>query len=205
MHDLGFIAAKRVVDGQEKRGFEMYAGGGLGAVPYQAKLFDAFVPVEEILPLAQAMARVFARLGEKKNRARARIKFLIQDLGIEKFKELVLEERKTLPHDPRWVEYIRDAEKQQELPLRRIGQWPAASADPAFTRWAKFNTRDQKQAGYRVVTIALPLGDITANQLRALADIARRFTRETIRTTVEQNIVLRWVSRERPARAVQGA
>jgi sulfite reductase (ferredoxin) len=194
IHDLGFIASRRVVDGKEQRGFDVYAGGGLGAVPYSAKPFDPFVPVEEILPLAQAMARVFARLGEKKNRARARIKFLIQDLGIEKFKELVLEERKTLPHDPRWVEYIRDAEKQQELPLRRIGQWPAASADPAFTRWAKFNTREQKQAGYSVVTIALPLGDITANQLRALADIARRFTRETIRTTVEQNIVLRWVA-----------
>ena len=73
-------------------------------MPYQAKQFDSFVPVEEILPLAQAMARVFARLGEKKNRDRARIKFLVQDLGIEKFKELVLEERKTLPHDPRWTE-----------------------------------------------------------------------------------------------------
>ena len=66
----------------------MYVGGGLGAVPYQAKLFDPFVPPEEVLPLAQAIARVFARLGEKKNRNRARIKFLIQDLGIEKFREL---------------------------------------------------------------------------------------------------------------------
>jgi sulfite reductase (ferredoxin) len=194
MHDLGFIAAQRVVNGKQIRGFDVYAGGGLGAVPYQAKSFDSFVPVEEILPLAQAMARVYARLGEKKNRARARIKFLIQDLGIEKFKELVLEERRTLPLDPRWTELIRDAEQQQELPLRRIGDWPAPSADPAFTRWARTNTREQKQLGYRVVTIALPLGDITANQLRALADVARRFTRETIRTTVEQNIVLRWVA-----------
>jgi sulfite reductase (ferredoxin) len=194
IHDIGFIAKKRVVDGREVRGFDVYVGGGLGAVPYQAKPFDPFVPVEEILPLTQSVARVFARLGEKKNRARARIKFLIQDLGIEKFKELVLEERQTLPHDPRWSEYVRDAEKQQELPLRRLGQWPAPSADPAFTRWARFNTREQKQAGYLVVTIALPLGDITANQLRALADIARRFTRETIRTTVEQNIILRWVA-----------
>jgi sulfite reductase (ferredoxin) len=194
LHDLGFIAAKRVVNGEEKRGFDMYVGGGLGAVPYMAKQFDAFVPAEEILPLAQAIARVFARLGEKKNRARARIKFLVQDLGIEKFRELVLEERKTLPHDPRWTELIQDADKRQELPLRRIGEWPAPSADPAFTRWARTNTREQKQAGYLVVTIALPLGDITANQLRALADVARRFTRETIRTTVEQNIVLRWVA-----------
>src|SRR4051812_25292486 len=100
LHDLGFIARKRVENGREVRGFETYVGGGLGAVPYQAKLFDEFVPVEEIFPLAQAVARVFGRMGEKKNRQRARMKFLIQDLGIEKFKALVLEERKTLPFDP---------------------------------------------------------------------------------------------------------
>src|SRR5580700_7295626 len=93
MHDLGLVAATRIENGKPMRGFGMYVGGGLGAVPYQAKLFDAFIPVEEILPLAQAIARVFARLGEKRNRSRARIKFLIQDLGIEKFKEIVLDER----------------------------------------------------------------------------------------------------------------
>ncbi len=194
IHDLGFIARKRVENGREIRGFETYAGGGLGAVPYQAKLFDEFVPAGEILPLAQAIARVFARLGEKKNRQRARIKFLIQDLGMEKFKQLVLEERKTLPPDPRWSEFVAEAERAEETPLRRIGNWPAANPDPRFTRWLRSNTREQKQAGYHVVTIALPLGDITASQLRALAAIARRFTRETIRTTVEQNIVLRWVA-----------
>lgn len=193
MHDLGLIAVKRSENGQEKRGFEMYVGGGLGAVPYQAKLFDPFVPPEELLPLAQAIARVFARHGEKKNRARARIKFLIQDLGIEKFRELVLEERKNLPPDPRWAEYLEGAEEFKELPLKPAGQRPLLGSE-AFQRWLKTNTRPQKQAGYVVVTIALPLGDITANQLRALADIARSFTTETIRTTVEQNIVLRWIS-----------
>ena len=106
LHDLGFIATTRTENGKEKRGFAMYVGGGLGAVPYQAKLFDSFIPVEEMLPLSQAIARVYARLGEKKNRNRARIKFLVQDLGIAKFKELVLEERKTLPHDPRWTEFV---------------------------------------------------------------------------------------------------
>ena len=112
----------RTENGEQERGFAMYVGGGLGAVPYQAKLFDSFVPPEELLPLAQAIARVFARLGEKKNRNRARIKFLVQDLGIEKFKELVLEERKTLPHDPRWTEYLSARRAHQEAPLR-----PAAS------------------------------------------------------------------------------
>jgi len=193
MHDLGMIAVTRTENGKEKRGFETYVGGGLGAVPYQAKLFDTFVPPEELLPLAQAIARVFAARGEKKNRSRARIKFLIQDLGIEKFKELVPEERRNLPPDPRWTEFVRDAEQFAETPLRPGGKAPLLGTE-SFQRWMKFNTRPQKQDGYVVVTIALALGDITANQLRSLADIARRFTKETIRSTVEQNIVLRWVS-----------
>jgi sulfite reductase (ferredoxin) len=159
-----------------------------------AKRFDAFVAPEEILPMTQAIARVFGRLGEKKNRNRARIKFLVQDLGIEKFKELVLEERKTLPYDPRWTEYIKDAMAFEEAPLRPGGAWPD-SGSAGFKRWAKTNTRPQKDEGYVTVTVALPLGDITANQLRSLADIVRRFTRETIRTTVEQNFVIRWVSK----------
>ncbi len=193
LHDLGLIATKRIENGVEKQGFELYVGGGLGTVPYQAKLFDSFVPPEELLPLAQSIARVFARLGEKKNRNRARIKFLVHDLGIEKFKELVLEERKTLAHDPRWTEFIKDAAQFSEAPLRPAGTWPIPSSE-AFGRWLKTNTRLQKQAGYVTVTVALPLGDITANQLRSLADIVRRFTKETVRTTVEQNFVIRWVS-----------
>ena len=193
LHDVGFIASKQSENGVEKRGFQMFVGGGLGAVPYMAKLFDSFVPAEEILPLTQAIARVFARLGEKKNRNRARIKFLIQDLGIEKFKELVLEERKTLPDDPRWTDYVKDAEQFSEAPLKPGGEWPSAAAD-GFERWLNTNIRPQKQTGYVVVTVALPLGDITANQLRSLADIVRRFTKETIRTTVEQNFLIRWVS-----------
>jgi sulfite reductase (ferredoxin) len=193
MHDLGLVAAKKTENGEEKRGFAMYVGGGLGAVPYQAKLFDPFVPPEEVLPLAQAIARVFARLGEKKNRNRARIKFLIQDLGIEKFRELVLEERKSLEPDPRWTEYIQGAEQFREEPPKP-GEKLQKTGSEAFQRWLKSNIRPQRQPGYVVVTVTLPIGDATAHQLRALADIARRFSCESVRTTVEQNFVIRWVS-----------
>ncbi|HXX19164.1 MAG TPA: hypothetical protein VEJ46_07155 [Candidatus Acidoferrum sp.] len=195
LHDIGFIAVTRNENGVEKHGFDVYVGGGLGAVPYMAKRFDSFVPAEEILPLTQAVARVFARLGEKKNRNRARIKFLVQDLGIEKFKALVIEERKTLTPDPRWTGLIADAMKSEEAPLRPGGEVEAQGSE-AYQRWLKSNTRPQRQPGHVVVTVALPLGDITANQLRSLADIVRRFTKETIRTTVEQNFVIRWVSRK---------
>jgi sulfite reductase (ferredoxin) len=193
MHDMGMVAVTKIEDGKEKRGFEVYVGGGLGAVPYQAKLFDSFVPQEELLPLAQSVGRVFAALGEKKNRSRARVKFLVQDLGIEKFKELVLEDRKNLPHDPRWTSYLHEAESFHEEPLHPAGK-PPLLGSAGFQRWVQSNTRPQRQEGYATVIITLPLGDITAAQLRSLADISRRYTRETIRSTVEQNILLRWVS-----------
>src|SRR4029079_10716472 len=108
IHDVGALAVVRNEGGMERRGFEVVVGGGLGAVPHQAKLLSDWVPEEELLPLAQAVCRVFARLGEKENRARARIKFVVQKLGIDEFRRLVLEERKILPPDTRWTSYLAD-------------------------------------------------------------------------------------------------
>jgi len=194
MHDMGAIARKEVVNGRERRGFEFYVGGGLGAVPYQAKLFDEFLPEEELLPMAQAISRVFARLGEKRNRARARIKFLVANLGIGEFRRLVLEERRKLAPDTRWTDYLSQAHERTEAP-RKAGVSLNGGKQPGrFDEWYATNVYRQRQPAYVVATVALPLGDITADQLRALADIARRFVKDTIRTTVEQNIALRWVS-----------
>ncbi|MDA0745914.1 MAG: nitrite/sulfite reductase [bacterium] len=194
MHDIGAIAATRTVDGKEKRGFEFYVGGGLGAVPHQAKLFDEFVPVEELLPMSQAIGRVFARLGEKSNRARARLKFLIAKLGMEEFKRLSEEERKILPEESAWTDYLKDVEAYSETPLK-IGQALNGVAKPeGFDAWYRTNVYQQQQAGYVVVTVTLPLGDLTSNQMRGLVEIARKHVNDTVRTTVEQNIVLRWVS-----------
>jgi sulfite reductase (ferredoxin) len=194
MHDMGVIAVKKIENGVEKRGFELYVGGGLGTVPHQAKLFDAFLPEEELLPTAQAISRVFARLGEKKNRNRARIKFLVAQLGIEEFKRIVLEERATLEPDPRWTAYLAEIQESGEHPLRPAQELGDTLQTANFQRWYQTNIFHQKQKGYVTATITLPLGDITADQLRAVADISRRFTNGTVRTTVEQNIVLRWIT-----------
>ena len=194
MHDLGAIAATKVVDGTEKRGFELYVGGGLGAVPHQAKLFDPFVSEEELLPLAQAMARVFARLGEKANRARARVKFLIAKLGIDEFKRLVLEERKVLPEDPAWTDYLSDLSVTDEAPLKIAQPMNGTARTEGFDAWFRTNVYRQRQNGYVTATVTLPLGDLTSNQMRELANISRKYVDDTIRATVEQNIVLRWVS-----------
>jgi len=173
IHDLGGIAVKRVIDGKERRGFELYVGGGLGAVPYQAQLFDEFLPEEELLPTARAIGRVFARLGEKKNRQKARLKFVVAKLGIEEFKRIVLEEKTSMPDDPSWRKFFDQI--------------------PRYEEWAKTNVYHQRQAGYATVTVTLPLGDLSSDQMRKVADLVHRYASDHARTTVEQNIVLRWV------------
>jgi sulfite reductase (ferredoxin) len=190
MHDGGYVA--RIVDG--KKGFKIVVGGGLGAVPHQAAVLSEFTPVEEFLPVMQAVARVFARLGEKKNRNRARIKFLVAKLGIDEFKRMVEEERKTLPHDDRWISLISDMAPTSDEPTSPAAELPAGDRPDGFDAWYDTNVRAQRQDGYSVVTLNLPLGDLTADQARSLADIARKFTGDNMRTTVEQNMVLRFVS-----------
>ncbi len=137
-------------------------------MPYQAKLFDEFLPEEELLPMAQAIAPCFARLGEKKNRNPARLKFLVTKLGIDEFKRLVLEERAKLRTDPRWTEYLADIDRDiDEQPLKP----PSLSADLDERRSPRAspsghasNVYQQRQQGYATATVALPLGDITADQ-----------------------------------------
>jgi sulfite reductase (ferredoxin) len=195
-HDVGCIARTRTIDGKTVRGFEYYLGGGLGSVPQSALLFDEFLPEGELLPMTQAVSRVFARLGERTNRAKARLKFLVKKLGMPEFKRLVLEERATLRADPRWTAFLADLHATDETPIRPPGRLPAGAqaSTSAFESWRASNVIPQRQPGYSMAVITLPLGDLTSDQGRALADVARRFTGDTMRTTADQNMVLRWVS-----------
>ena len=197
MHDIGALAVKKTRRGKDVHGFALYVGGGLGTVPYQAKLFAAFLPPEELLPISQAIARVFGRLGEKKNRAQARLKFLVVKLGIEEFRRLVWEERQILPDDPHWTSYLDHLPAYGETPLKPPSPLSAEKTLPeGFAEWQRSNVKAQKQTGYAIATVALPLGDLSSDQTRKLADVARRYIGDNIRTTVEQNFVFRWVSEE---------
>ena len=192
MHDIGAVA--RVHDGVE--GFEVFVGGGLGSLPHQAKLYSEFVPADQMLPLAQAISRVFAKLGEKKNRAKARMKFLIVKQGIDEFKRLVEEERQRLPADPRWESELQRAlEQLRDEPLKRPSRLDLADGHgPQFAEWLELNVHPQRQDGYSMVDVYLPLGDITSLQARQLADVSRKYIKDTLRTTVDQNLLLQWVS-----------
>jgi len=194
LHDLGFLGRVKTVDGELKRGFDVYVGGGLGTVPHQAKVLAEFVSEEEILPLSQAVGRVFARLGEKKNRNRARLKFLVSKIGVEKLRRLVFEERETLPHDDRWTAYLQDFPEQWETAVKPAAALNGQIQPDGFAEWYQTNVYHQRQPGYTLVTVNLPLGDLSTAQAFQLADIARKYVGDNIRTTVEQNIVLRWVA-----------
>lgn len=194
IHDLGFIAKTKEENGQTIRGFKMLVGGGLGAIPQKAQVLGEFVTEDEIFPLTQAICRVYARYGEKKNRNRARIKFLIKDWGMEKFTEEVFKERKILTEDDRWVDFIDKVPQYKENPLKAGEKTVEFPDDQDFKNWLKHNVEDQSQVGYSAVTIELPLGDMTSNQARKLVDLAQKYVGDTIRTTVEQNLILRWVS-----------
>ena len=195
MHDIGAVATIREQGGQKTHGFKVYVGGGLGAIPHQAKLYSEFIPADQMLPLAQAMSRVFARLGEKDDRNRARMKFLVNILGIDEFRRLVEEERRKLPLDPAWKTAIATASTRIEQPLKPGSTLnPEVRTAPEFGSWLNTNVRPQTQDGYSMVEIFLPLGDITADQLRDLATVCQNYINDTVRTTVTQNLLLRWVS-----------
>jgi sulfite reductase (ferredoxin) len=194
MHDFGLLARTKEIDGELKRGFAVFVGGGLGTIPHQAKLLSSFITEDEILPLAQSIARVFARLGEKKNRNRARIKFLVEQLGIDEFRRLVFEEREQLPLDDRWTNYLEDVATYRETPIRQPAFLNGHVKPDGFEAWYQTNVYRQRQEGYITVYVNLPLGDLTSSQMFRLADIARKYAGDNVRTTVEQNMVLRWIS-----------
>jgi len=193
MHDLGFIAEVRQEDGEEKRGFRVVVGGGLGPVPHVAKVLYEFMPEEQMLSVSQAIARVYARLGEKRNRNKARVKFLVAHLGIDEFRRLVDEELTQMEPDPRWAEWLDGV----HLPVIEGHANPATDGTavpaPGFEEWAKTNVYRQRQQGFVAVTLNLPLGDITSRQSRKLADLMRKYAPDALRTTVDQNFLLRWI------------
>jgi len=147
--------------------------------------------------VTEAVLRIFHRSDElRKNRMKARIKFLIARIGIDEFRKLVEEELKEewaqKSFDPTPLLFIEDEEKDA------LGPPPGGNAtnghSPEFDRWVESNVEDQKQAGYKVAHIKLPLGDIQAEQFHELADLARKYGGGRVRITHQQNMALRWVT-----------
>jgi len=188
VNDLGFIAKRR----GNIPGFAVYVGGGMGTHSRVADLLEEFVPASDAYLVAEAVKRVFDQRGDRKNRRRARLRFLIEQIGFETFRDLYTRElaelqRASLPHPT-----IRPL-PQPELPA--AGQ--EALLPPAFMEgfeeWQKDNVVPQKQGSYYMVQLPLVLGDIDADEMHTLAGIVEAHGEGMVRTEQHQNAFIRWV------------
>ena len=212
-HGLAQDSAPRAPVGLHKRvlGFKVYIGGGLGAAPMQAILLEPFTPVEELLRTCEAAVRIHDRLGNRKNKAQARIKFVVKTLGPDVFRKEVFAERAKLPQYTYPDMDVTETDEQPPTTVVNPSTRPSTSsglaqdfaqqASPAglngtYKRWMFTNVMGQKQTGYCVVTIRLRLGDITVAQMRGLAAIIRKYCGGLVRVTINQNLALRWIRQE---------
>ena len=190
LHDLGFIP--KIVDGQ--KGFKIMLGGGLGSQPHHAELLSEFVPVNQIIPTAEGVIRVFDRYGERAKRLKARLKFLIKELGKDEFLRLVDEEKKALP----FHSYEIDTTAFEGPIAEPLLEVPAVTIDDveAFEAWKKANVIAQKQAGYVAIGVKVLLGDFYIDKARLLADLIKNYGANELRFSLKQNIVIRNIKEE---------
>ncbi|MDQ3013408.1 MAG: nitrite/sulfite reductase, partial [Acidobacteriota bacterium] len=196
-HDLGFHAVTREENGKIRRGFLVHVGGGMGSGPYVAKIYSDFLPVEEMFNFATAVIRIFDRYGERKQRMKARMKFLVQSMGWEKFRAAVDAEREILGPLPSVAEYLEEVtEPEFATPTYSLTALHPLTNDPGFQQWAQDSVIRHRVDGMRGVHIRTKFGDITTDRARSLADIARRFSASELRVSIEQNLFLPWVRME---------
>ncbi len=195
IHDLGFIP--RVRDGV--KGFEVVVGGGLSIMARNAPVLTEFVSLDEYLKLSEAVVRIFEKADElRKNRAKARLKFLVDRVGIEEFRRMVDEELQgdwtSKDFRPDRLLYVHDEE--QNAPAKKPVYVQANGDMTAFSAFVTANVRAQRQQGFSAVEVKVTRGDLKPEQFRGLANIMREYCGGYARTTVGQNIVLRWVRDE---------
>lgn len=196
IHDLGFVAATREVNGKTENGFKVYVGGGLGGQPFSAQLLEEFMPADLIFATSEAVIRLFDRHGNRKNKNLARIKFVVHNWGIEEFRKQFISERNavlaTRSGSAKW-EITRPEETAPDYE-----KFEAAKGEvpEGFKKWKETNVHEQKQTGSYTVFVRCLLGDMTIDQMRDLAQIARKYAGGRLRTTITQNMVLNWVKEE---------
>ncbi len=206
IHDYGVVAKVREVGGKKIRGFDVYVGGGLGAVPFAPHLLEEFIPENRLIPSIETVIRLFDRYGERKNRATARIKFLIKKWGFEEFKKQYTEEIKvtlmTSPGQTQWEIPVYEQDPPPKPPAGTLLVMPVKDAN--YERWCKTNLFKQKQAGYVAVQIRCLLGDIGVKEMRGVAALARKYSGGQVRTVIAQNLLLPWVPQEAVPAVYQG-
>jgi len=198
MHDIGVIARTRENDGRTEIGFKVVIGGGLSVSPQNAWVLHEFLPPDRLIPVCEAVVRVFDRTGNRRNKGQARMKYAIRKLGWEAFKAEIDKEAEGIParRDPEIGRYLEDARPERAGVPEGLHARVASSGPEAFRAWAATNAKPQRQPGYAMAFVTLPRGDITAEQMEAVAVLAETYGHGTVRTTQDQNLLVRWVRSE---------
>ncbi|NRD23286.1 HEPN domain-containing protein [Winogradskyella litoriviva] len=189
MHDLGFIA--KIKDGV--KGFKVMLAGGLGSQPRHADVFYEFLPSDKIIPLMEGVLRVFDRYGERKSRAKARLKFLLKDIGLEAFKQLVEEEQNAIEFKTVTID---EANYKASTPVTVLAPKVEIKDVEAYNLWKSTNVIPQKQEGFVAIGIKVLLGDFYTDKARLLADLAEKYAAGEIRLSLRQNILIPFVKEE---------
>jgi len=192
--DVGLIPQIRDIDGEKQRGFKIFLGGGLGNKSFIGHQLEDFTSEDDVLYTSIAVLRIFDRMGNRKNMARNRMRYLVDEMGWDKFQNLILKERAIVRGTQSVIVRLLVDKKPTEI-IRPISVSTENDSVPdGYARWLKTNTYQQSQDEYHSVFVTLEAGDITASQLRSLADITRDFSAEGFaRNGFSQNIILRYV------------
>ncbi len=197
IHDVGLRAVIR--DG--RRGFRMVVGGGLGPLPSEAKLLHDFVPAEELVSHIEAVLRVFNKHGNRNNKNKARLKFVLRERGFDWVQEQIARELEEIrAHGgiaaPECVPEGFGGFQSAPPPRGTGTDLPLADApaiDPAYDEWLETNVREQKQHGYAVVTVRTPQGNLTSRQMRGIAELSRQTGDGLVRISIDQNVHLGYI------------
>ena len=194
IQDLTYVSQIRVEDGIEKRGFKVFVGGGTSIMPRLAKPLYEFLPEEDFLRLALAIFTVFNNADVlRKNRMMARLKVLIDKIGLEEFKSQVEAELENIgPVDPKPFMHVEEIMRETP-PALAANSANGSNGGGDYAEWRKTNVEAQKQEGYYVVHVKPDRGNISADQFHGLADIMRKYTGGRARTSQEQNLALRFI------------
>ena len=211
IHDVGLLATHNA---EGTVGFKMVVGGGLGATPRLAKTLREFVPMEELIPSIEAILKVFDNLGNRKNRSKARMKFVLDKLGFEEFAKRWKEAYDGMiqsgatklglipgmyPDDPPLIMPTKNgngtsAQGNGHRSSNGLSQNGEATSSPdAFNAWCATNVVSQRQPGFKAAAVRLRSGDLTTEQMFVLADLAERYSNGNVRTTINQNMMVRWI------------
>ena len=189
LHDLGYIA--KIKNGV--RGFKVMVAGGLGSQPRHAETLFEFLPSDKIIPLMEGVLRVFDRFGERKSRAKARMKFLLKDIGLDAFRNLIEKEQKAIEFKTIAI----DAESYVvSKPVKIKAPEVNIKDQAAFDLWKSTNLIKKKQKGYYAIGIKVLLGDFYTDKARLLADLVETYAAGEIRLTLRQNIVIPFVKKD---------